>query len=113
VIDRALTVLLEQLEKTRLAATAQPRGDRPGTSRTRHVAAGVRRAVWNRDQGRCAFVGAAGRCSEQSFLEFHHVTPFADGGATVVDNLQLRCRAHNAYEATLYFGEERLAITHP
>jgi hypothetical protein len=32
------------------------------------------------------------------------VVPFADGGATSVENLQLRCRAHNAYEAAEWFG---------
>jgi hypothetical protein len=68
------------------------------------VPAAVRRDVWVRDEGRCAFVGTHGRCHERSFLEFHHVEPFADGGATTAGNLQLRCRAHNAYEAMLYFG---------
>ena len=32
------------------------------------------------------------------------MTPYADGGATVVENLELRCRAHNMYEAEQYFG---------
>jgi hypothetical protein len=27
------------------------------------------------------------------------------GGAATVDNIQLRCRAHNQYEARLYFGD--------
>jgi hypothetical protein len=30
--------------------------------------------------------------------------PFAAGGPTVLDNLQLRCRAHNLHEAEKYFG---------
>jgi hypothetical protein len=33
------------------------------------------------------------------FLELHHAVPFAMGGATTVETLELRCRAHNAYEA--------------
>jgi hypothetical protein len=60
--------------------------------------------VWARDANQCAFVGAEGRCQERAFLELHHVVPFADGGATSVENLQLRCRAHNAYEAAEWFG---------
>jgi len=32
------------------------------------------------------------------------VAPFAVGGETTTQNLELRCRAHNAYEAQLYFG---------
>jgi 5-methylcytosine-specific restriction endonuclease McrA len=68
------------------------------------VPAAVRRAVWSRDEGRCAFVGADGRCDERGFLEIHHVVPFADGGPTSVANLQLRCRSHNACEAERWFG---------
>jgi len=59
----------------------------------------VRRGVWERDGGRCGFVGEGGRCAEQDFLEFHHVVPHAAGGPATVDNIQLRCRAHNAYES--------------
>src|SRR5207248_4153749 len=64
----------------------------------------VKREVWARDGGRCAFVGVNGRCTERGFLEYHHVQPFADGGLSVAENLQLRCRAHNAYEAGQWFG---------
>ena len=64
----------------------------------------MKRAVWARDHGRCAFVGSQGRCTERGFLEYHHLVPFADGGLATVDNLELRCRAHNAYEAERWFG---------
>jgi hypothetical protein len=105
VIDRALTVLLQSLEAQRLAAVARPRTGRPARRGSRHIPASVRRAVWARDGGRCAFVGAdRGRCSEKGFLEFHHVKPFAAGGESGVENIELRCRAHNQYEADLYFG---------
>jgi hypothetical protein len=40
-------------------------------------------------------------------LEFHHVVPFASGGPTTVENLQLRCRAHNAFEGRQIFGDWR------
>jgi 5-methylcytosine-specific restriction endonuclease McrA len=107
IIDRALTLLVEELERTKIAATTRPQRARvPQTTRSRRVPAAVKRAVWARDEGRCAFVGTNGRCAETGFLEFHHVRPFADGGATDADNLQLRCRAHNGYEAELYFGAE-------
>jgi HNH endonuclease len=59
----------------------------------------VERTTWARDGGRCAFVGGEGRCRETGFLEFHHVIPFAAGGETCEQNLQLRCRAHNRCEA--------------
>jgi 5-methylcytosine-specific restriction endonuclease McrA len=104
IFDRALTALLSELERTKLAAAARPRATRPTSTSSRHVPAAVKRAVWARDSGRCAFVGTNGRCRETGFLEFHHVTPYAAGGETSVENLQLRCRAHNAYEAEKYFG---------
>jgi hypothetical protein len=59
--------------------------------------------VWTRDDGRCAFVGADGRCRETGWIEIHHVVPFARGGPTTAENLELR-RAHNAYEAEREFG---------
>jgi hypothetical protein len=103
VLDRALTVLVEHLEKRRFAATARPRSPTSPATASRHIPA-VRREVWPRDEGRCAFVGNAGRCVENGFLEFHHVVPFAAGGAADAANIQLRCRAHNAFESELFFG---------
>ena len=60
--------------------------------------------MWKRDAGQCAFVGPEGRCTERGFLEFHHVEPHAVGGSPAVDNLELRCRAHNVHEAEPSFG---------
>lgn len=115
IIDRALTLLLAQLERTKTGAAARPRTramspEASAAKRSRRVPAAVRRAVWARDQGRCAFIGKSGRCGETGGLEFHHVVPFASGGATTADNIQLRCRAHNAYEGTLAFGNWRRKI---
>jgi hypothetical protein len=110
VIDRALSVLITQLEKTQQGATPRLRdASRPTSGRGRYVPAAVKRTVWTRDDGRCAFIGADGRCNATGFLELHHVVPYAAGGRTDADNLQLRCRAHNAYEATRYFGAELAA----
>jgi len=105
VMAKALKVLVYQLEKEKIAATERPREGRGSASRSRHVPATVRREIWKRDGGRCAFVAQNGRrCTERGFLEFHHVVPYRAGGEATVDNVQLRCRAHNGYEAELYFG---------
>jgi hypothetical protein len=106
VFDRALTVLLEQLEKTKAATTEHPRASRGAAQGSRRIPAAVRRQVWARDGGRCAFVGACGRCTERGFLEFHHVRPYAAGGEATVTNIELRCRAHNQYEAELFVRGE-------
>ena len=104
IFERAISLLLAHLERTKLAATGRPRRAAVVASRSRHVPASVKRAVWTRDQGRCSFVGTNGRCTETGWLEFHHLVPFAAGGQTSAENLALRCRAHNAYEAEQYFG---------
>jgi hypothetical protein len=43
-----------------------------------------------------------------SFLEYHHVRLIRRGGAATTTNIQLRCTAHNAYEAALFFGDDSL-----
>lgn len=79
--------------------------------RSRYIPVAVRRTVWARDGGRCAFTTADGRrCDERSFLQFHHDIPHGDNGAATIENIQLRCRAHNFYEADLYFGPGTSAI---
>ncbi len=105
VMARALKVLVRELEKEKIAATDRPRGSRGADPRSRHIPADVRRQVWDRDGGTCAFVAHNGRrCAERAFLEFHHVVPYAAGGEATVDNIELRCRAHNDYEAELCVG---------
>ena len=113
IFDRALEALLGQLRKRKLAATDRPRETQHRASgappnplpSSRHTPAAVRRAVWARDGGRCAFVSTDGRqCAEGGFVEFHHVVPYAHGGPASVDNIELRCRAHNGYEAEGHFG---------
>jgi hypothetical protein len=105
IFDRALTLLLEDVARKKLAATPKPRPSRGSTPGSRHVPAAVKRKVWIRDHAQCAFVSPAGRrCRERAFLEFHHVDAYALGGEATVDNISLRCREHNAYEAELLFG---------
>ena len=104
IVDRALNLLLRESERTKYAAAKRPRTTDSVSATGRRVPASVKRAVWSRDGERCAFVGPDGRCDETGFLEFHHVVPFASGGRTELENLELRCRAHNAHEAAVHFG---------
>ena len=108
VLDRALTALLVDLAKKKYADTRKPRRSRARDPRARDAAAPVKRAVWVRDLGRCAYVGPSGhRCNERRFVEFHHVDPHALGGEASVEKIELRCRRHNDYEGRLYFGTRR------
>ncbi|HEY6074671.1 MAG TPA: hypothetical protein VIV15_15120 [Anaerolineales bacterium] len=105
VMAKALQVLVRELEKEKLAAADRPRTGDGTDSGSRHIPAAVKRAVWKRDGGQCAFVASNGRrCAERGFLEFHHVEPYGAGGDATVENIELRCRAHNGYEAELFFS---------
>jgi hypothetical protein len=115
IFDRALSELIEAHSRRKMAVVRKPAkarsvtvATRPLVENSRHVAAEVKRVVWTRDAGRCAFVGASGpRCGERAFLEYHPVVPYAVGGEATVANIQLRCRAHNGYEADVFFGADR------
>lgn len=104
VFGRALDALLPSLERSKHGKVGSPRRATSRRHRSRHVTGAVRRAVWIRDGGQCAFIGPHGRCSETGFLEFHHVQPYAAGGSADVSNIELRCRAHNQYEADVVSG---------
>ncbi|HEU0107947.1 MAG TPA: HNH endonuclease, partial [Vicinamibacteria bacterium] len=122
IFDRALTLLLEKVEKVKLGRTDRPRRRRPirpGTDTdvrkpglgSRHVPQEVKAAASRRDADQCAYISPAGkRCTERTFLEFHHVRPYAKGGPATVENISLRCRRHNQYEAELVFGPHGASV---
>jgi hypothetical protein len=116
IFDRALALLLDKVQKTKLGATAKPRQGPPirpaaDTDPSRHTPRKVKRAVWRRDGGQCAFVSGTGRrCTERTFLEFHHIEAYARHGPATVENISLRCRRHNQYEAELIFGPRGASI---
>ena len=109
IVKKALTLLIADLERRKLGMAKRPRTSTPPLAPgSRHVAAHVRREVWVRDDGRCAFLGVGGRCGERGRLEYHHVRPFAAGGPATPANIELRCRAHNGHDAVMYFGREAI-----
>jgi 5-methylcytosine-specific restriction endonuclease McrA len=102
----ALKIAEAELKKRRLAATDRPAPSR-GSADSRHIPAAVKRAVAERDREQCAFVSDAGkRCEERRFLEYDHEVPVARGGEATVENIRLRCRAHNQHAAERAFGTE-------
>jgi hypothetical protein len=118
VVERALGVLLTETKKKKGALTDKPRvrrktggrGKKNG-GRTRAIPAHVRREVFRRDGGRCAFVDGEGRGCESAWqLEFHHCVPYGRDGPHTTDNIELRCRAHNQFEAGLEYGREFMAV---
>lgn len=106
VLERALDTLIAKLEARKFAKTERPRTARD-SSNPRHIPAEVKRAVVERDGGRCTFVGDHGhRCESREALEFDHAVPVARGGRSTLDNVRLRCQTHNQLEAERAFGEE-------
>jgi hypothetical protein len=107
VLERALDALIEKLEKRKYGSADRSRGRAATPSSSRRIPAEVRRAVRARDGSQCTFVAPEGRrCAARTRLEFDHVIPFARGGEATVENLRLRCRAHNQLAAEQAFGRE-------
>jgi len=113
VIESAVTEKLERLEAKRFAQARAPRktlADTDTTPVSRHVPAAVRRAVYARDGGRCAFTDESGRrCTARHALEFHHREPFGFGGSHRPEQISLLCPTHNALMAEVDYGRERMA----
>jgi hypothetical protein len=69
------------------------------------IPAAVRRAVWERDGGRCTWpLDSGGCCGSTHQLEVDHLSPWARFGSPTVDGLRLLCHPHNVLAAKLAFG---------
>ena len=116
VVDEAVTLLLAKLEARKFAKTKAPRksvADSDTSASSRTIPAAVKREVFARDEGKCAFVAESGRrcsCSDPGRLEYHHVHPYAMGGDHSPETIELRCKAHNAYQAELDYGKEAMKL---
>jgi len=113
IIEEAVTEKLERLEAKRFGKTKAPRKGLSGVKTTpssRHIPAPIRRAVYERDGGRCTYVDKQGRrCTARKHLEFHHDDPFGRGGAHSLENIRLTCKSHNLHLAECDYGKERMA----
>ena len=111
-IEAALEAYVEKLEKQKFRTTDRPKAPRTDTSEDpRQIPAHVRREVYQRDGGRCTFVGEHGhRCGSRAFLELDHVVPIARGGKSTADNLRLRCFRHNQLAARRELDPEIVSL---
>jgi 5-methylcytosine-specific restriction endonuclease McrA len=128
IIERALDVLIDEVKRERFAIGRKPRsfsgdrqrsesgcassdrvdpsGDRVPTC-SRHIPDSIKRAVFERDEGRCTFTDERGRrCAETGALEFDHVEGFARTGKHHLESIRLLCRAHNQHAADQTYGRE-------
>jgi hypothetical protein len=118
VLERALDLALEQVQKQRFAKTDKPRRpQRPrGLKRKRpslhreHIPNATQREVATRDGLQCTFVSDGGcRCTARAFLQIHHEQPWAKGGSPHPENLRLLCAVHNRLLAERDFGGAHVA----
>ncbi len=73
-------------------------GQQPAPT-ARAIPAAIKRAVWERDQGRCSYVDPATgrRCTSRHLLQIDHIRPWASGGGSEPHNLRLLCHAHHRH----------------
>jgi hypothetical protein len=115
ILARAVALLHAQVRKRKFAETSRPRSSHPAASSpkeapSRHIPAAIRRAVSQRDGGRCSYVSSSGRrCQAREFLEFDHAEAWAFSHAHSIQGISLRCRAHNQRRARIDFGDRHMA----
>ena len=83
IVEQAVTEKLQRLEARRFARTQAPRktlSQSQTSPTTRQIPAAVKRAVYERDGGRCRYEDEQGRrCPARQGLEYHHRRPFGHG----------------------------------
>jgi hypothetical protein len=126
VFEHALDAIIDKLKKRRFAVGVAPRPARKPAeqpsgaadavasskkqdrSPSRYIPSWMKRAIYQRDGGRCTYVDVATgrRCTSTRTLEYDHVNGFAIVKVHNVDDITLRCRAHNMHRARQMYGSE-------
>jgi len=108
IFEKALDSLIEDVKKERFATGRKAREaptEETDESCSRHIPDAIKRAVFERDGGRCTFADERGRrCAETGALEFDHQDGFARTRLHRADRIRLLCRAHNQHAAEQMYG---------
>jgi hypothetical protein len=110
VVREAFKLVLER-DRKRKALTDRPRAQSETTGENdRYVPAAVKRAVWERDHGRCTWpMGDGEVCGSTHRLEFDHDLEVALGGKPTIGNIRLLCKSHNLMKAEQHLGRSFMA----
>src|SRR5512133_2933421 len=105
ILEAGLDLLLERDAKRKGFVKKPLKTPRP-SSNPGYVPAHVRRAVWERDQGKCQWpLASGGICGSTRRCEIDHIEPRARGGASSVENCRVCCDRHNDRAARQVFGD--------
>jgi hypothetical protein len=112
VMETALDALIDKLKKERFGVGRRPRKQsvpEPHVPASRHIPDAIKRAVYERAEGRCEFVDESGRrCTGTGGLEFDHLEGFARTHVHSVEGMRLLCRGHNVHAAEQLYGRAYL-----
>ena len=112
IIEMGLDLLIEKVKKERFGIGRKPRPRPPpeeevlpATVASRHIPDAIKRAVYERDEGCCAFVDERGRrCRSTDGITFEHDEGFARTRSHDIEHIRLYCRAHNQHAADKLYG---------
>ncbi len=103
-LELGLDLLLAKAAKQKGLVKKPRREPRPSAD-PGHVPAHVKRAVWERDEGKCQWkLASGGICGSTRRLQLDHVIPRARGGPSTVENCRILCDVHNDLAAREVFG---------
>jgi len=78
-----------EMEKVRRDIQAYENFEKLPVARRERIPKDIQMFVWQRDEGKCV------ECGSREGLEFDHIIPVVEGGATTARNIQLLCQTCN------------------
>lgn len=117
VIDHLSNFFLRQRKMTRDfdidIETLHQEKSMPGKN-PRAISVNLRRAVFQRDAGKCQFKLERGKiCGSTYQVELDHIVPVSKGGRSTYVNLRCLCRVHNQWKADELELESRAIVDLP
>jgi hypothetical protein len=105
ILEAGLDLLLDRHARRNGLVKKPLQQPRPSSDAGR-IPAHVRRAVWQRDGGKCQWpVASGGVCGSTVRVELHHETSRARGGPPTAENLVTVCGVHHDLATRREFGD--------
>jgi len=110
VVREVFKLVLER-DRKRKALTERPRApwERPSEN-DRYVPDAVKRAVWERDQGRCTWpMGMGSSATRRTASSSAMISKSLSEANPTIDNIRLLCKSHNLMKAEQHLGRAFMA----